>query len=101
MKWKRTCHRFAEVRDLIDTDDLSLANCLHIMYALEACCDELTPDYDEEWDYYEDFRDLKSEIHTEAELLDVCDCQYVVNNYLEEFYNLCDSASVWLTLLHS
>lgn len=72
-----------------------------IMTELESCCDEITPDNRSEWIYYDEFRDMKSEIHKEIELMDEDDyesCEMTVNDFLENFYNLCDEARVWLGL---
>lgn len=98
-KWNKTCNSFKEIRNMIDEDIKTTSQCMKIMYAMESCCDEMTPDYEEEWYFYDDFRDLKSEIHEEVELMDENDyesCESTVNCYLNELYNLCDSAGVWL-----
>lgn len=98
-KWNKTCQSFKRVKEMIEEDVETPALCMRIMYAIEGCCDELTPNDAKEWTYYDDFRDLKSEIHDEVELMDETDyesCEEVVNSYLEEFYDLCDCARVWL-----
>ena len=100
-KWDFKCKCFTDVRKLIDEDVRTVSQCFKIMDALECCCDELTPDSRNEWIYYEDFRDMKSEIHEEIEYMDENDyesCENTVNNFLEEFYDLCDSANVWLEI---
>lgn len=101
MSWDFTCKEFKNVRNLIDECIETTRQCMLIMQGIESCCDELTPDDKEEWGFYDDFRDLKSEIHEEIEFMDEDDyesCEYTVNNYLQEFYDLCDSSRVWLEL---
>lgn len=97
--WNKTCHSFKKVRNMIADNVKTTSHCMAIMYAMESCCDELTPNDAENWEFYDDFRDLKYEIHEEVELMDETDyesCEYTVNNYLDELYDLCDSARVWL-----
>lgn len=98
-KWNRICSSFEEVRTMLEEDVESTLQCMRIMYALEGCCDELTQNGNEDWIFYDDFRDLKSEIHETVELMDEDDyesCEETVNCYLREMYDLCDSAGVWL-----
>ena len=97
-RWDKTCYSFKEVRRMINEDVETAKHCMQIMSELESCCDEMTPDSETEWEFYDSFRDLKSEIHEEIELMDEDDyesCEYAVNNFLREFYDLCDSAKVW------
>lgn len=99
MKWKFTCNSFKRVRELIDENIETSEQCVLIMTELEKCCDELTPNDKREWVYYDEFRDLKSEIHDETEFMEEDEyefCEQTVNDYLEEFYDLCDEAKVWL-----
>ena len=101
MKWDYTCHRFKRVRKLIDEEIETPKQCMLIMAELESCCDELTSDNRSEWIYYDVFRDLKSMIYEEIELMDEDDyesCEITVNDFLEDFYDLCDEARVWLGL---
>ena len=84
---------------MINENITTTNHCMRIMYALESCCDELTPNGHEDWIFYDNFRDLKSEIHEEVELMDEDDyesCEETVNYYLSEMYDLCDVAKVWL-----
>lgn len=100
-KWDFNCNCFKEVRKLIDEDIRTVSQCFKIMDVLECCCDELTPDNKSEWIYYDAFIDMKSEIHDEIEYMDETDyesCEDTVNYFLGEFYDLCDSANVWLTI---
>lgn len=100
MRWRKTCKTFKKTRDLINNEG-TVNNCMQIMYAIEACCDELAPDSDSEWVFYDSYRDLKSEIHDEVEYMDEDDyesCENTVNYYLKEFYDLCDAARVWLDM---
>ena len=101
MKWDYTCNRFRGVRELINENINTPKQCILIIKGLENCCDELTPDDRTDWIWYDEFRDLKSEIHEEIELMDeddYKDCEMIVNSLLQEFYNLCDEARVWLVL---
>lgn len=101
MKWKYRCFTFSKVRQLINEDAETVKQCMKILYVLESCCSELTPDIKQDWEHYDDFRDLASEIHETIEELDEDDydeAEYIVNNLLDEFYDLCDYAGVWLSL---
>lgn len=99
MRWDITCKGFKRVRELINENVETTEQCIRIMSGLESCCDELTPDDNSDWIYYDDFRDLKSEIHEEIELMDEDDyedCENTVNYCLSDFYDLCNAARVWL-----
>lgn len=101
MKWDYTCNRFKRVRELINEKKETPRQCMLIMTELESCCDEITPDNRSEWIYYDEFRDFKSMIYEEIELMDEDDyesCEITVNDFLEDFYDLCDAARVWLGL---
>lgn len=99
-RWNRTCHSFKRVRDMLSENIETTNHCAKIMYVLESCCDELTPNDEMDWDFYGDFRDLKCEIHEEIEfMMDENDyeyCEQIVNRYIDDLYDLCDSARVWL-----
>lgn len=100
-RWNKTCHSFKRVRDMIGEEIETASHCMKIMYAMENCCDELTSNNEAEWSFYDDFRDLKTEIHDEVEFMDEDDyesCEDAVNYYLGELYDLCDSAGIWLEL---
>ena len=99
-KWNKTCNSFKKVREMLEEEIYTTSHCMKIMYAMESCCDELTPNNATEWPFYDAFRDLKSEIHEAIELMDEDDyesCAETVNCYLDEMYELCDSARVWLS----
>ena len=101
MKWAFTCNRFKRVRELINEEIETPEQCILIMSGLESCCDELTPDDRSDWIWYDEFRDLKSEIHEEIESMEEDDyesCESTVNYWLQNFYDLCDFARVWLKL---
>lgn len=94
-KYDRVCLAFEDVKRLIKAEK----RYLEIMYAMERCCDELTPNDAENWEFYDYFRDLKSEIHEEAELMDendIVSCEDTIMNCLEEMYALCYNARVWI-----
>lgn len=99
-KWKYKCNTFKEVRKLIKKNIETPTQCALIMSTLEECCDELTPNRRQQWIWYDAFRDLKSEIHDEIELMDddYESCENMVNGWLREFYDLCDKANVWLEM---
>ena len=95
-KWKvDISNEFDKVRKML-CDAETGKDC--IMYELERCCDVLTPDSKADWIWYNSFRDLKSEIHEEVEYMDDDFelCEDIVNAWLNEFYDLCDNAKVWL-----
>lgn len=101
MKWDFTCNGFKRVRELITQNINTSKQCILIMEGLENCCDELTPDNRTDWIWYDEFIDLKTAIHEEIELIDEDDyedCEMITNSLLQEFYNLCDEARVWLVL---
>ena len=101
MSWDFTCYRFKRVRELITQNINTSKQCILIMKGLENCCDELTPDDRSDWIWYDEFIDLKTAIHEEIELIDEDDyedCEMITNSLLQEFYNLCDEARVWLVL---
>lgn len=98
-KWNKTCYSFREVRHMLLENIETTEHCVKIMYALENCCDELTPNYRKDWIFYDDFRDLKANIHDEIEYMDENNyesCEWIVNGWLDDFYDLCDAAKVWL-----
>ena len=100
-KWNKVCHSFSKVRNLIDEESETTEQGIKVMYAMENCCDELTSNDKTEWVFYDDFRDLKAEIHEEVESMDEDDyesCEDTANYYLGELYDLCDTAGVWLEL---
>lgn len=99
--WNKVCNSFRDVRCMIAMEEETVDNCIRIMNALERCCDELTPSENMHWDFYDDFRDLKWEIHEAVEFMDEDDyesCMDTVNCYLNEMYDLCDVAKVWLAV---
>ena len=100
-KWNKTCHSFKKVREMLEEGIETPSHCMKIMYAMEACCDELAPNSAVNWTFYDDFRDLKANIHDEVEFMDEDDyasCEQTVNCWLDELYDLCDSARVWLEM---
>lgn len=99
--WDYSCTSYLKVRELIDQEIKTTDHCVKIMQALEECCNELTPSDRRDWDFFDEFGDLKSEIHESAELMDSDDyetCEDTVNYYLSELYDLCDAANVWLEI---
>lgn len=88
--WEKTCGEFAAVRELIDRVDS-----VGIMEALFGICRKYSKDDD--YDFAFDFMVLGDEI--EAELEDkenIREDEDVADYYLNEFYDLCDAARIWL-----
>ena len=87
--WRKTCTEFKEVRRLIDVGDSK-----GIMDTLVSICEKYSK---QKWNYAEDFEYLCDEIKCAIE-----DGEYEdddsVDYYLREFYDLCDTARVWLDL---
>lgn len=101
MKWDfNISEEFSTVRDLIEDETETVEQCVSILDALRECCHTLTPYSERDWGFYTDFMDLKEEIDEEVECMDKDDdynvCETTVNYYLNEFYDLCDNARVWL-----
>lgn len=98
-KWEIKCYTFNEVRELIDEGIESSEICIEIMEILADCCNEIAKGK-ENWDFYDDFIDMRDEINEELECMseidDYDDLESTVNFMLREMYDLCDSARVWL-----
>lgn len=110
MKWNVICYSFKETRKALEAyDDFeSVDNGSKILKSLLKNINEILRKLDEEWN--EPFIDLKKEIETEigdigicdnndAAELDKCDLEeieYIINLLLNDMYDLCDSARVWL-----
>lgn len=100
-EWNYVCNGFKQVREMIDEDIETPRHCFEIMTQLECCCDEITSGNRQAWVWQDAFFDMKAEIHEEIEYMDEADyesCERTVNNFLEEFYDLCDEANVFLAL---
>ena len=99
MNWETRCYTFNEVRELIDNEIESTETCIEIMEILANCCDEIARGR-ENWDFYDDFIDMKNEINDAIEYMseedDYDDLESEVNFRLSEMYDLCDAARVWL-----
>ena len=101
--WNKTCNDFKNVRyAILDAmEEESVESCIKVMHEMCKCCDELTPNDDMYWEFYDEFRDLKWEIHEASEYMygeDYKTCLDVINVYLDEMYDLCDVARVWLAV---
>ena len=91
-KWVKTCKEFSDVRELIKKVDS-----VGIMKSLLNICRKYSRD--KKFDFAYDFETLGDEI--EVELLDednVGEDEDVTDYYLDEFYNLCDAARIWLAM---
>ena len=98
-KWETRCYTFHEVRELIDNGVESSETCIEIMEILAECCNEIANGRDD-WDFYDDFIEMRDEINDELECMseddDYEDLESEVNFRLHEMYDLCDAAKVWL-----
>ena len=86
-KWNKTCNEFKEVREMISNDGSNR----DILDRLVKICAKYSK---QDWGFAEDFSDLGSEIY--YALTQYEDDDDSVNYYLDEFYDLCDNAGVWL-----
>ena len=98
-KWEIKCYTFNEVRELIHDGVESSEVCIEIMETLADCCNEIANER-EDWDFYDDFIEMRDEINEELEYMcetdDYDDLESKVNFMLREMYDLCDAARVWL-----
>ena len=85
--WKRTCREFKGVRKAIEDENSTL-----IISQLIAICDKYAK---EKWNFAEDYERMAEDLReVDAEELDGEDVDF----YLHDFYDLCDSARVWLDI---
>lgn len=82
-RWNKTCN-FTKVRDAIDE-----GNRKDIISGIISICERYAK---EDWEFADDFEELKDDV----EVSDIEDDEDM-NYWLDEFYNLCDSAKVWLS----
>lgn len=100
-KWIKDCPRFGIVREMIDKNDETIESCKNILNMLIACCNDLMPDSNSNWEFYGDFETLREDIKDMISSLDGFDyeeCENETDCFLREFYNLCNCARVWLPL---
>lgn len=99
--WIMTCTKFKMVRELLAKNEKTIDMCKQILTALQACDDEIVAKF-LDWEWREDFAELSSELHDEIYWIDAegsyAACEEIVNDRLKEMYNLCDDASVWLSI---
>ena len=87
-RWDKRCVEFAKVREYIEAGEND-----KILPALLDICKKYAED--EDWDFADDFDRLAEDIEVVADdALDDDDIDF----YLNDFYDLCDAASVWLEL---
>lgn len=85
MNWVMTCTEFKGVRKAIEDENSKL-----IISQLIAICDKYAK---KEWDFAENYEEMAEELReVDVDELEEDD----VNFYLHDFYDLCDSARVWL-----
>lgn len=86
--WNKTCNEFKEVREMISNDGSNR----DILDRLVKICAKYS---EQDWWFSDDFDDLWMRIDCALD-----DGEYEdddsVNYYLDEFYDLCDIAGVWL-----
>lgn len=86
-RWIKKCNEFTKVRELIDAEETT-----KILPALLDICKKYA---NEEWDFADDFDRLAEDLEFIGDdELDEDDIDF----YLSEFYDLCDSARVWLEI---
>ena len=81
-RWDKVCTEFIEVRKVIDNEDGKA-----VLDGLKEICEKYS---NEDWDFAQDFQDLNDD-------LDDAD-EDELDYWLDEFYDLCDNARVWLEL---
>lgn len=81
-RWDKVCTEFIEVRKAIDNEDGKA-----VLDGLKEICEKYS---NEDWDFAQDFQNLNDD-------LDDAD-EDEVDYWLNEFYDLCDNARVWLEL---
>lgn len=98
-----------QLREFVD-GDLTLENCAKTIDQLRVCCKNIMDQMgNEDKDYsYNDFEELYELMDGEADILrnnpselfeiGFTGGQELVNERLTEFYDLCDSARVWIGL---
>lgn len=85
--WVMTCTEFKGVRKAIEDENSTL-----IISQLIAICDKYAK---KKWDFAEDYERMAEDLReVDAEELDDEDVDF----YLHDFYDLCDSARVWLDI---
>lgn len=96
-KWGKQCISFYRVRLAIQRG----ASTYNLLQLLSECCDELTSNKAKNWSYYEEFRNMKAEIMDEmAQTTNVNEISSTIgDSFLQEFYDLCDCAKVWLPII--
>lgn len=81
-RWDKVCTEFIEVRNAIYNEDGKA-----VLDGLKEICEKYS---NEDWDFAQDFQDLGDDLHDADE--------DEVDYWLDEFYDLCDNARVWLEL---
>lgn len=97
--WIVTCTKFKMVRELLGKREKTIDMCKQILTALQACCDEISATIlDQEW--RDSFIEFSSELQDESCETNADEsypaCEEIVNELLNEMYDLCDNANVWL-----
>jgi len=88
-KWIKRCDEFAKVREAIDAEDYN-----GILKELASICEKYA---NEEWDYADDFSNIKEDdidLWIDDDDVD----EDTIDWILSEFYDLCDYVGVWLSL---
>ena len=88
-RWTKRCNEFVDVRELIDAEDYN-----GILKKLSEICDKYA---NENWDYADDFLNLKEDdidLWVDDDEVDEDTIDWIIS----EFYDLCDASGVWLEL---
>lgn len=81
-RWDKVCTEFIEVRNAIYNEDGKA-----VLDGLKEICEKYS---NEDWDFAQAFQDLGDDLYDADE--------DEVDYWLDEFYDLCDNARVWLEL---
>ena len=87
MSWVMTCTEFKGVRKAIEDGNIKL-----IIPQLITICEKYAK---KEWDFAENYEEMAEELR-EVDVDELEDDD--VDFYLHDFYDLCDSARVWLDI---
>ena len=85
MRWTKKCEEWKEVRQMIEEGDTS-----GIMKSMLEICKKYA---EQKWDFADDFERMVEDLEVVVDD-DIDDEE--VDYYLDDFYDLCDYAGVWL-----
>ena len=91
-KWNMECEEFKGVRKMINEDNPDYEN---IINKLVDICKKYAKQT--KWNWHESYADLVENIEEDLQFMDD-DWESWIDYYLNEFYDLCDAAKVWLAI---